>query len=331
MPANRRSHIPLRWAIIGSGNIARRFAADFSHVTDAQLVGVLSRRPDAAAEFARAHGLPRHYADLAALLADEIDAVYVATPHTAHPHYALACLEAGIAVLSEKPAAPSLALLEPVLQSAERHGVLFMEAMKSAFYPLYRQVKTMIAEGAIGEVNFVQAGFAFVAADRTHGVFDPQLAGGSLLDVAIYAAFLACDMLGAPREVKAFLEVGASGVDELAALACRHQRGLSSLCSGLKSSTDGRAVIGGSAGHIAIEGKWWNPRRAYYAPLNGTPQILEAAFTGGGLCHETQHFNDLLRRGATQSDIVPFDLSRAMIRTMDLARADAGLRFPFEG
>jgi len=321
---------PLRWAIIGSGNIARRFAGDFQHVSDAQLVGVLSRRPEAAAEFAARYALPRHYPDLPALLADHIDAVYIATPHTTHPSYAQACLEAGIAVLSEKPAAPSLALLEPVLETATRQRVLFMEAMKSAFYPLYRQIKAMIAEGAIGEVNFVQAGFAFVAADRSHAVFDPHLAGGSLLDVAIYASFLACDMLGAPREVKALVEHGPSGVDELAALASRHQRGLATLFSGLKSSTDGRAVIGGSAGHIVIEGKWWNPQRALYAPLNGTAQVLEAGFTGSGLCHETQHFNDLLRAGAVHSEIVPFDLSRSMIQTLDLARADAGLRFPFE-
>jgi len=320
----------IRWAMIGTGNIARRFAADFAHLEGAELVGVLSRRADAASAFAAHHGLARHYATLEELLHDDIQAVYLATPHTEHPVHARACLAAGVAVLTEKPAAPSLALLEPVLEAAERHGVLFMEAMKPAFYPLYRRIKSLIAEGALGEVNFVNAGFAFVGQDRSHSVFDPQRAGGSLLDVAIYAAFLACDMLGPPRQVKALLDIGPSGVDELATLSCRHQHGLASLFSGLKSSSDGRAVIGGTGGHLVIDGKWWNPRRAQLIPLHGSSTTLEADCVGGGLFHEMQHFNDLLHAGAQRSPIMSFELSRAMIQTLDLARADAGLQFPFE-
>jgi len=321
---------PIRWAIIGSGNIAARFASDFAHVQGAELVGVLTRRESAAREFAARFALPEVYANLDALLAADVQAVYLATPHTEHPVHALACLDAGVAVLSEKPAAPNLPTLDRVLDMADQRGVLYMEAMKSAFYPLYQRIKTLIAEGAIGEVNFVNAGFAFNAPDRQHAVFNPLLAGGSLLDVGIYSAFLACDMLGAPRQVKALLEIGSTGVDEMAMLSCQHERGLASLFSGLKSASDGRAVIGGSAGHIVIEGKWWNPRRAQLVPAQGDSVTLEADIIGGGLCYETQHFTDLLHAGAQRSEILSFELSRAMIQTLDMARADAGLRFPFE-
>ena len=99
---------PIRWAIIGSGNIAARFASDFAHVQGAELVGVLSRREPAAREFAARFALPKVYTDLDALLAADVQAVYLATPHTEHPVHALACLDAGVAVLSEKPAAPNL-------------------------------------------------------------------------------------------------------------------------------------------------------------------------------------------------------------------------------
>jgi len=267
---------------------------------------------------------------LDALLAADVQAVYLATPHTEHPVHALACLDAGVAVLSEKPAAPNLPTLDGVLEMADRRGVLYMEAMKTAFYPLYQRIKALIADGAIGEVNFINAGFAFNAADRQHAVFNPWLAGGSLLDVGIYSAFLACDMLGAPRQVKALLEIGSTGVDEMAMLSCRHERGLASLFSGLMSASDGRAVIGGSAGHIVIEGKWWNPRRAQLVPAQGDSVALAADFIGGGLCYETQHFTDLLHAGKRRSEILSFELSRTMIQTLDMARADAGLRFPFE-
>ena len=89
-------------------------------------------------------------------------------------------------------------------------------------------------------------------------------------------------------------------------------------------------MIGGSAGHIVIEGKWWNPRRAQLVPAQGDSVTLETDIIGGGLCYETQHFTDLLHAGARRSEILSFELSRAMIQTLDMARADAGLRFPFE-
>ncbi|MEO6918610.1 MAG: Gfo/Idh/MocA family oxidoreductase [Collimonas sp.] len=320
----------IRWAIVGSGGIAERFADDFQYVRGAELAGVFSRRPESAQKFAARFKLAHSYASLDALLEADIDAVYIATPHIEHPSYAIACLQAGLAVLSEKPAAPNLAQLESVLAVAEQHKVLFMEAMKPAFYPLYRQIKMLLDDGAIGEVNFVDAGFSYLFHDRAHKVFDPAQAGGSLLDVGIYPAFLACDLLGPALQVKALLDIGASGVDEAAVVSTRHAHGMSNFFCGMRSASDGRAMIGGSKGHLVIEGKWWNPCKALLVRESGVSDILSAAYLGDGLCHETQHFTDLLRDGKTRSEIMHFDLSRAMIRTLDMARADAGLRFPFE-
>ena len=320
----------IRWAIIGSGGIAERFASDFQYVQGAQLAGAFSRRLESAQKFAARFQLPHSYASLEELLAAGLDAVYIATPHMEHASFAIACLQNGLAVLSEKPAAPNLQQLESVLAAAEQHQVLFMEAMKPAFYPLYRQIKALLADGAIGDVNFVDAGFSYLFNDRTHKVFDPAQAGGSLLVVAIYPAFLACDLLGPASQVKALLDIGASGVDETAALSCRHAHGMSSLFSSMRSASDGRALIGGSQGHLLIEGKWWNPSRALLVRESGASESLAADYQGDGLCHETQHFTDLLRDKKIRSEIMSFELSRAMISTLDMARADAGLRFPFE-
>jgi scyllo-inositol 2-dehydrogenase (NADP+) len=320
----------IRWAIIGSGGIAERFADDFQHVQGAELLGVFSRRLASAQKFTARFQLAHSYASLDQLLEAGLDAVYIATPHMEHASYAIACLQAGLAVLSEKPAAPNLQQLESVLAIAEQHDVLFMEAMKPAFYPLYRQIKTLLDDGAIGDVNFVDAGFSYLFHDPAHKVFDPAQAGGSLLDVAIYPAFLACDLLGPPLQVKALLDIGASGVDEMAIISARHARGMSSLFSGMKSASDGRALIGGSKGHLVIEGSWWNPRNALLVRESGARENLSAPYLGDGLCHETQHFTNLLREQKVRSEIMHFDLSRAMIGTLDMARADAGLRFPFE-
>ncbi|EGC97794.1 oxidoreductase [Burkholderia sp. TJI49] len=150
---------PVRFGIIGAGSIARRFAQSLAHVPGATLAGVWARRADAAAAFcATCGGTPA--ASLDALLAADLDAVYIATLHDSHAQYALAALAAGKAVLCEKPATLNAAQLDTVLRAARDAGQLFMEAMKPPFFPLYRQLRARLREDPIGEIRLVRAGCA---------------------------------------------------------------------------------------------------------------------------------------------------------------------------
>ncbi|GGP25852.1 Gfo/Idh/MocA family protein [Silvimonas amylolytica] len=318
----------IRFGVIGTGGIARRFADGLQLVPDATLAQVWNHTADKAAAFAKDFGATAA-PSLESLLASDIDAVYIATPHNSHAQYCLVALGAGKAVLCEKPAAISLGELEAVLAQAAVSGKLFMEAMKPPFYPLYRKLRETLQKDPIGQIRFTRAGFAIPEAQSGGRLYDPQLAGGGLLDIGVYGVFLAVDWLGAADDVQVQGKVE-GGVDTFAAINSRHRNGFSQVYCGLGVGGSGDAMIGATGGHIVIHEKWWHPERATIVYADGRKVELHEPAEGGGLNYEAAHFCELLREGKRQSPILSHETSRAMIRLLDHARADLGVVYPFE-
>ncbi|WP_446903064.1 Gfo/Idh/MocA family protein [Burkholderia sp. YIM B11467] len=327
---NDNDQRPVRFGIVGAGSIARRFAQSLAHVPGAMLAGAWARRADAAAAFCgTCGGTPA--TSLEALLASDIDAVYIATLHDSHAQYTLAALAAGKAVLCEKPATLNAAQLDTVLRAARDAGRLFMEAMKPPFFPLYRQLRAHLRDDPIGEIRLVRAGCASSSVPDDHPVYRLDRAGGALLDIGIYEAFLAVDWLGAALDVQTLGRVGATGVDMFASLNSVHANGgIAQLFCGLDVMGRGDALIAAAGGHVTIHEKWWNPARATIRYADGRSVELDAPVDGGGLNYETAHFCDLLRAGATESPIMTHDHSRQMIAMTDAARAALGVRYSGE-
>ncbi|KAF1039279.1 MAG: scyllo-inositol 2-dehydrogenase (NADP(+)) IolU [Burkholderia lata] len=327
---NDNDHRPVHFGIVGAGSIARRFAQSLAHVPGATLAGAWARRTDAAAAFCGTHGgTPAE--SLEALLASDIDAVYIATLHDSHAQYTLAALAAGKAVLCEKPATLNAAQLDTVLRAARDAGRLFMEAMKPPFFPLYRQLRAHLHDDPIGEIRLVRAGCASSSVPGDHSVYRLDRAGGALLDIGIYETFLAVDWLGAARDVQTLGRVGATGVDLFASLNSVHANGgIAQLFCGLDVMGRGDALIAAAGGHVTIHEKWWNPARATIRYADGRTVELDAPVDGGGLNYETAHFCDLLRAGKTESPIMTHDHSRQMIAMTDAARAALGVRYSGE-
>ncbi|WP_373974212.1 Gfo/Idh/MocA family oxidoreductase [Chitinibacter sp. SCUT-21] len=304
---------PIRFGIIGTGSIAQRFFAGLMHVPNATVSAVYSRGGAKARQFAAVHHIPSVFDELDDLLASHIDAVYIATPHPSHAALSIAALKAGKAVLCEKPAATSLADLDEVIATAQAAGQLYMEAMKPPFFPIYQLIRERIAAGAIGEVHFVRAGFSNPNVPAGHAVLDPAQAGGGLLDIGIYSAFLAVDWLGAASEVHTLGRIGVSGVDTFASLNVQHEHGISQLYCGLDIAGSGEALIGGSAGYVLIHDKWWNPAKATLVTAVGEREELAIAPIGSGLNYETAHFCDLLRSGELESPMMSHAKTRAAL------------------
>ncbi|MBR7969800.1 Gfo/Idh/MocA family protein [Burkholderia cenocepacia] len=327
---NDNDHRPVRFGIVGAGSIARRFAQSLAYVPGAMLAGAWARRADATAAFCETYGgTPAASPD--ALLASDLDAVYIATLHDSHAQYTLAALAAGKAVLCEKPAALNAAQLDTVLHAARDAGLLFMEAMKPPFFPLYRQLRAHLRDDPIGEIRLVRAGCASSSVPEDHSVYRLDRAGGALLDIGIYEAFLAVDWLGAARDVQTLGRVGATGVDLFASLNSVHANGgIAQLFCGLDVMGRGDALLAAAGGHVTIHEKWWNPARATIRYADGRTVELDAPVEGGGLNYETAHFCDLLRAGETESPIMTHDHSRQMIAMTDAARAVLGVRYSGE-
>jgi predicted dehydrogenase len=319
----------IRWGIVGAGQIAQRFAQSLAHVPAARLSHVFSRRPESVDAFVgRFGGAACRHID--ALLGAPIDAVYIATLNDSHMAYALAALSAGKHVLCEKPAAVNRAQLERIVTAARASNCLFMEAMKPPFYPLYTQLRAHLAHDPIGPISLVRAGCASAGVRPDHPSFSFEHAGGALLDIGIYEAFLALDWLGPARDVQTFGRVGATGVDTFASVHSRHDHGVAQLFCGLDFEARGDALIAGERGSVTIHERWWNPARATIRYNDGRVVELDVPFEGGGLNYETAHFCELVRAGRLESPVMTHEKSLQMISMMDAARAALGVRFAGE-
>jgi predicted dehydrogenase len=324
-PSNR----VIRWGIVGTGRIARRFAQSLAHVPHARIGALWSRRAEPAQAFAEEFG-GEACASFDALLASGIDALYIATVQDSHADYAIAALQAGLHVLCEKPAAINRPQLERVLDAARAAQRLFMEAMKPPFYPLYRQLREHLAAEPIGDVGLVRAGCSVPGVPDDHPSLSFEHAGGALLDIGVYEMFLAVDWLGAPHEVQTLGRLGSTGVDTFASLNSRHERGIAQLFCGLDLHGKGDALLMAPSGHVTIHEPWWNPSRATIRYADGRVVELDAPFEGGGLNYETAHFCELIRAGLLESPVMPHARSLQMIAMADAARATLGLKIAGE-
>ena len=190
----------VRWGILGTGAIAKQFVQALRFVPEAEVFAVGSRSRASAQEFADKKGIPRRHASYDDLASDpDVDVVYIATPHPFHAENATLCLEAGKAVLCEKPFCVNAAEAERVVGLARKKRLFIMEGMWTRFFPLMEEVRRLVSEGAIGEVRMLNVDFGFRAdLDPASRLFDPKLGGGALLDVGVYCVSFASMILGRP-------------------------------------------------------------------------------------------------------------------------------------
>lgn len=316
----------IRWGIIGCGRISHRFMEGLQEVANTQLAAAWSRRPESVRSFVDQYG-GRACLTIDELLASDIDAIYVATLPDSHATYSIAALKAGKHVLCEKPAAINLIQLEEVLQLAKKENLLFMEGMKPPFYPLYRKIKEHLLTDPIGEVGYVRAGSSVTPVPADHPGLSHELAGGSLMGIGIYEAFLAVDWLGGPKKVEAMGRLGPTGVDTFSIFQSEHEGGYGQFYAGFELHGKGDALICGTLGNLTIHKNWWNPASATIDYLDGRQIEFDLPVVAGGLNYEIEHFCELINNKLTESPLLSHCTSRHMITMLDQVRAHIGLRF----
>ncbi|HEX7727992.1 MAG TPA: Gfo/Idh/MocA family oxidoreductase [Terracidiphilus sp.] len=321
---------PVRFGVMGPGRAAVRFAQGLAGVEGATLTGVWGRNAERARSFAERFAVPFSAASVDELLAAEIDAVYIATHADTHAELTCAALAGGKHVLCEKPAALNAAQVRHVTTLAREHGLLYMEAMKPPFFPLYQQLRAHLKQAPIGPVGFVRAGHCDARLAPDYPLHFPELGGGGIMGIGPYEAFLALDWLGPLKNMQVMGRLSAAGVDNFALFQTEHTRGMAQLHTGLDLLSRGDALMSGPLGYVAIHENWWNPTRATIVYTSGRTVELEAPFAHGGFNYETAHFCELLRAGATESPEISHALSIAMAELLEQARTALGVRFPGE-
>jgi predicted dehydrogenase len=322
-----------RWGILGTGSIAKAFAKGLTALRDAELIAVRSRRQETADTFGDTFGVPNRYTSYEALAhAPEVDAIYVATPHTLHCENTLLCLNAGKPTLCEKPFAVTLAEAEAMVATARERGVFLMEAMWTRFFPLMTELRRLVYDGAIGEPHILATDFGFRAGLNPEGrLFNPQLGGGALLDVGVYCVSMGSMVFGEANRVVSMANIGETGVDEQSAFVLGHQNGgLSVLYTAIRTNTPQEAVLLGSEGSIRVHNRWWAPTTMTVQRRGRPPERLDFPHENNGYQFEASEVMRCLREGRRESEVMPLDESVTIIRTMAEIRAPWGLRYPGE-
>lgn len=322
----------LRWGILGTGGIAHKFAIGLSAAPGAELVAVGSRTSESAEKFGAQYNIPNRHSSYEALASDpNVDAIYVATPHPFHAENSILCLEAGKAVLCEKPFTINAAEADQVIALARAKKLFLMEAMWSRYLPAIVRLKELVQSGLIGDLRMLVADFGYRASFQEEGrLFAPELGGGALLDVGIYPISLAYFLLGEPAQVAGFAGFAPTGVDEQNVVIFNYAGGqLAKLSSASRTSTLHQAIAYGTEGSIIVP-DWWHGEKLIVR-VNGKPEeIIDLPLTGNGYNYEALEVARCIHAGLTESPVMPLDETRTIMNTLDAIRAQWGMKYPGE-
>jgi predicted dehydrogenase len=324
---------PLNWGLIGTGSIARAFAEAIPASADAALLSVLSREDSTARTFAAKHQVPRTYTSLQAFAEDpDLDVVLVGSPHPFHKDQAIACLEAGVHVLCEKPMALNRGEVEAMIAAARANSRFLMEAMWMYFIPATIRARELVAGGAIGTPGLVIADFGrAVHYDPANRFFNLALGGGTLLDMGIYPLALAYFFFGKPDAITGTASIGVTGVDEQIAVALRYDDGrLANLTASIRADTACEAHIAGTEGSLRIHSDFWHAERLSLSQRNQPVRDIELPLDRSGYIFEIDHVNTCIRDGRIESDVMPWSTSLDLVDMMDALRREWGVRYPQE-
>lgn len=335
----------LRWGIIGAGSIADAFARGVQMGKSGRLVAVASRSIDKAKAFGAPFGIDHAHGSYEALLADdEVDAVYIATPHQMHPQWAIRAAEAGKHILCEKPLALNAAQAMAMIEVAREHNVLLMEAFMYRCNPQTAKLVELLNEHVIGDVKIVRASFGFSAGFNPESrIFSNALAGGGIMDVGCYPVSMARLIAGAvdgkpfrdPVSVSGEGVLAETGVDAYAAAVLRFDNGIiAQLTTGVQANLDNNVVIIGSEGKIVLPEPWTLNRTkpqdgVIEVHKNGQIQRIDIPVARTSFAYEADCAAQAIAAGRQQPEApaMSWDDSLGNLAVMDRWRESVGVIF----
>ncbi len=320
------------WGILGPGGIARAFAKDLNFIQGHIIGAVGSRSLENAQKFSADFG-GTAYGSYEELVADpSIDAIYVATPHPAHHDNVILALNAGKPVLCEKPFSVNAQEAQSMIDAASGNKVALMEAMWARFLPHYAKVREIVESGVLGPILSIHADHGQRLADQGIArLIEPSLAGGALLDLGIYPVSFAHMILGNPEHITSDAVMTDKGVDAQTSMIFTYESGAQAvLTTTMIEQTPCRAVVAGLNGWLEIDRTFYNPAAMRVILNDGTVTECPSAYQGHGLREQAEIFNQLVRSGNLESEILTWKDTVDIMKTLDTVREQIGLKYPFE-
>lgn len=283
--------VDVRIGIIGCGRIAKRFPAEADVVNGIAITAAFDSDMGAMVDFTRTFKDVKACSTFENML-EEVDAVYVATPHLSHYDYIKKSIEAGKHVLVETPMVLNGEQAKELFELAEQKGVILMEANKTAHCPAFNHLMVMIKSGVIGEVVDIEASESKLwSDDMSLREFDPKQAGGSFYELGSYTLLPIIKLMGCQYENLNIYSRMKEGVDMFTRGVFRYLHATCSFKVGLGVKTEGSLIISGTKGYAYVPAPWW---KTDYFELRYEDQNKNQKYfykwDGEGLRYEIQEF-----------------------------------------
>jgi len=325
----------IRWGVMGSGWIAEKFIESVRAHTPQNIAAVGSRSLSSAQAFASRMGIAKVHGSYEDLVADpDLDVIYVATPHNFHHASVTLALNAGKHVFVEKPMALNKAQAAELVELARSKKLFFAEALWSFFLPKFDVLRQVLEAGLIGEIKSVYTDYGEYFT-RDHRIFDPQLAGGPLLDLGIYPVSLLTELLGVPANVVGIGQPDPSGVNgQLSAVLTDARGNQGTVSTTLYGITPTNAVIVGTQGTITFDGCFNLPGSFEVHSADGTQTLRYEEPSGRhfeGLHYEAAEVARCISTGLLETPYRTLEASINTMATLDMIRRSIGINFSAAG
>ena len=280
----------IRIGVIGTGRIAVRFVPEAKYVSGVIVSSVYNVNLESAKAFGEKFELDLYTDNLEEFL-ENVDAVYVASPHETHYEYAKMALERGKHVLCEKPLAFRKTDAEELFRIAHEHGCVLLEAIKTAYCPGFVQMMGIAKSGVIGNICDVEACFTRLTAPEMRERKD-VLYGGGFTEFGSHTLLPIMKLMGTNyKEVRFDSVLDEKGIDLYTKASFVYEHGMALSKSGVGVKSEGQLVISGTKGYILAESPWWLTQ--YFEVRFEDPSKKERYFTkflGQGLRYEVSDF-----------------------------------------
>ncbi len=321
----------IRFGIVGTGNIAHRFADAIQNVAGAELSSVASRTKENAEKFGDEYNIPnRFYSYEAMAESDKIDVAYIAVPHSSHAECSILMMNNGKNVICEKPLAVNTKEVEEMIASAKENDVFLMEAMWARLVPGTIKLLELIENGLLGEIKGVEGKFCYTMdeGEMDHHVLKNENGGGSLLDVGVYGLNFASWYLGKDIEkIDAQAEVW-NGIDSHTCALLKYKSGaIADISSATLLRKPNEGYIYGTKGYIHIN-RFYAPQEIEINLLDGTKETIEAKYLGNGFEEQIIHTCECIKKGLKESPINTFEQTLFITKQMDDIRKIIGIEYP---
>lgn len=318
----------MKWGIIGLGNIASQFAEDLVLIEEAELTAAASRDSVKADEFGKRFNAKKTYDSYDLLFEDqEVEIIYIATPHNSHAKLSIKALESGKHVLCEKPMSLSFKDAERMIEASKKHNKFFMEAFWTRFIPSVQDVLQKINNGLIGDINYLKADFAFHGSETENKrLFDKKLGGGALFDIGVYPLFLSYILFGNPKEIIAKAVKHKNDIDLQTSMILQYENAQSILHASIVSDSDMKALIAGTEGRIELNAPWF-VADGYSIFKNEEETAFKLPVFGKGYTHEIIECHKCIQNNQIQSQLWSHNNSLDLSKIIDEIKMQIGLSF----